>query len=136
VLGPELGGGRFHLADHRGKRAVLLAFWATFCEPCRAELADLSELAARASPDEVLVVAVATDGPDTAADVPLFVRRFDVRLPVVLDPDGRIADLYAPSRAVPAAALVGKDGRVAAVHEGYDPGARWAADAVARALGR
>ena len=44
-------------ADLRG-RAVLLNFWASWCEPCRAEMPTLQQVADLYGPDKLLVLAI------------------------------------------------------------------------------
>lgn len=132
----QVDGSTFRLSDHLGNKVVLLDFWSTFCEPCKAEFPQLRDIYERDRARGLLVVGVAMDGPETAADVPAFVKRFGVDFPVVLDEDSRIASLYNPKKSMPLSVLIDRAGRIAAVREGYNPGdeALVAAD-IAAALG-
>jgi cytochrome c biogenesis protein CcmG, thiol:disulfide interchange protein DsbE len=49
------------LSDFRGK-VVVLRFWASWCETCRAEQPSLEALAGDVDPDDVEVLSVASDG--------------------------------------------------------------------------
>ncbi len=115
-------GATFRLSDHLGKSVVLLDFWATFCEPCKAEFPHLRAMYERDRARGLLVVGVAMDGPETVADVPAFLRRFEIDFPVVVDDDSRIASLYNPKKSLPLSVLIDRRGRVALVREGYNPG--------------
>jgi peroxiredoxin len=83
---PATDGTTHSLAAPRD-RTVLVHFFATWCEPCREELASLSHLA-RTSSTTLSVVAV------NVAEVPVRVRRFldttPVDFPVLLDTDRTI----------------------------------------------
>jgi peroxiredoxin len=80
---PDIGGANVALTSQRG-RPVLVHFFATWCEPCRDELAALRSLVAHAD-GHITVVAI------SVAEVPLRVRRFmeqnPVNYPVLLDED-------------------------------------------------
>jgi peroxiredoxin len=118
----DVDGKTFRLSDHVGKKVVLLDFWSTFCEPCKAEFPHLRALYEADRDKGLLVIGVAMDGPETIADVPAFVKRFDLGFPVLTDDDSRIASLYDPKKSMPFSVLIGRDGRILAVREGYNPG--------------
>jgi peroxiredoxin len=120
--GRDVVGNTFRLSDHLGKDVVLLDFWSTFCEPCKAEFPHLRAMYDAAHAKGLLVVGVAMDGPETVADVPAFVKRFELDFPVVTDEDSRIASLYNPKKSMPLSVLIDKAGRIVAVREGYNPG--------------
>lgn len=120
--GRDVDGNTFRLSDHLGKDVVLLDFWSTFCEPCKAEFPHLRAMYDGEHTKGLLVVGIAMDGPETVADVPAFVHRFDIDFPVVTDEDSRIASLYNPKKSMPLSVLIDKAGRIVAVREGYNPG--------------
>ncbi len=115
-------GKTFRLSDHLGKSVVLLDFWSTFCEPCKAEFPHLTALYNEQKSKGLLVVGVAMDGPETVADVHAFVKRFALEFPVVTDEDSRIASLFNPKKSMPLSVLIGRSGHIVAVREGYSPG--------------
>jgi len=75
-------------ADLRG-RAVLLNFWASWCEPCRAEMPTLQQVADFYGPEKLLVLAINFKEP--AARALQFAKTTGVSLPVLLDQDGKAA---------------------------------------------
>jgi peroxiredoxin len=132
----DVDGKTFRLSDHLGKGVILLDFWSTFCEPCKAEFPHLNAIYATKKDKGLLVLGVAMDGPESAAEVPAFVKRHEVGFPVVLDEDSRIASLYDPKKSMPFSVLIGRDGRIVAVREGYNPGDEKLVEAdVSKALG-
>ncbi|MGA3122003.1 MAG: TlpA disulfide reductase family protein [Polyangiaceae bacterium] len=118
----ELAGKPFHLRDHIGKEVIVLDFWATYCEPCKSEFPHLRSMYKKDRDRGLLVVGVSMDGPETAADVSAFVRRFELDFPVVLDEDSRIARLYNPKKSMPLSVIIDRTGRIAVVREGFSPG--------------
>ncbi len=108
---PGLDGRRVRLADFRG-RPVLLDFWATWCEPCRAEMDDLRDVRRRFG-DRVVIVGLAEDPtPDTprayAAAHGLTWRQ------AFLGPEPNPTDDRYDVRGLPSIWLVGADGRIVA----------------------
>jgi peroxiredoxin len=118
----DVDGKTFRLSDHLGKQVILLDFWSTFCEPCKAEFPHLGAMYQKDKARGLLVVGVAMDGPESVAEVPAFVKRYGIGFPVVIDEDSRIASLYDPKKSMPLSVLVARSGHIVVVREGYNPG--------------
>ena len=105
---PRLDATTWSLEEQRG-HAVLLNFWATWCEPCREEMPALAGLAAREQARGLRVVAVDYREPDDA------VRRFldatPLAIEVACDRDGAAAKAF-DVHAFPSTVAIGADGRV------------------------
>jgi peroxiredoxin len=85
---PSLDGTVHELARHRG-RVVLVHFFATWCEPCRAEMASLKQLQSRLESEPFVIV------PISVAEADGSVRRFfandSLPFAVLLDRDRAVA---------------------------------------------
>lgn len=111
---------RLTLADGQGLtlhdlagRPVMLNFWATWCGPCRIEM---PEIVRRSQTDAELVV-VAINVREELSLVQAFAADMQMTMPVALDQDGAISDLY-EVRGMPTSYFVGRDGQIAAVWTG------------------
>jgi thiol-disulfide isomerase/thioredoxin len=103
----DLDGKAWSLAGLKG-RAVVINFWATWCEPCRAELPSLEALAARHGRDGLVVLTV--NYQESVAAIERFLAIAPLSLPVLLDRDGQAARAWTP-RIFPSTVLVGRTGR-------------------------
>jgi thiol-disulfide isomerase/thioredoxin len=116
-----------------GGGAVLLNVWATWCQPCRAEVPALDTLQRRHAARGLRVVGVSVDDGRAPADVERFARRLGASYAVWLDPDDRISPLLG-AYGVPASVLVDRAGVVRWRHVGpvtaADPGLARALDQV------
>lgn len=104
---PDREGVLHRLADHRGKR-VLLVTWASWCG-CRADLARWNGLVAALAPDlPFTVVAVALDEPEAARP---WIEAAAPKYPCLVDRDHRVASLYGLVN-VPQAVWIDEAGKV------------------------
>ena len=118
----DTDGKTFRLSDHLGKEVILLDFWATWCDPCLAEMPHLEAMYERHKAQGLLIVGVSMDGPDTVAQVPSFAKRHDMTFPVVLDEDSHVVSVYDPKRAAPLSVLIDRAGHIVRIRESYNPG--------------
>jgi peroxiredoxin len=115
-------GRTLRLSDYLGKDAVLLDFWATYCEPCLAEMPHLEHLYEENADKGFVVIALSMDGPETVAEVRSLASRNGLTFPVGLDEDSHASSLYDPKKSAPFSVLIDKQGNVVRVREGYNPG--------------
>ncbi len=68
------------MAAHKGK-VVLYDFWATWCEPCRAELPQLVRLQAKLKARGFELVTISADEPEQAGDAEKVLKKSGAPLP-------------------------------------------------------
>lgn len=102
------------LVDYRG-RVVLLNFWATWCAPCRLEMPAIQERYERYGANELAVLAVNFDEPQS--QVVAFGEELGLSFPLLLDPGGEVQRMYR-IRGYPTSVFVDEEGIVRVVHIG------------------
>lgn len=125
------GGGRTALGDQRGK-VVVLNFWASWCEPCRAE-AKLLERAHRNLQRAGAGTVLGATYNDAVDDSKRFEREFKITYPSVRDVGTNLAKAYG-TRALPETFVLDGNGRIVAISRGQIS-QRFLDDALARAKG-
>jgi peroxiredoxin len=117
---PKLG---WHakLSDYRGK-IVIVSFWASWCPPCRKELGVLAAIQQQATRDKVVVFSVNwQENAQRFQQLKRFFKDKNLDLTLISDEDGYIGRQYGV-QAIPFMVIIGRDGKIAAVHIGYGDG--------------
>jgi peroxiredoxin len=125
-----IAGEKLSLSELLAEGPVVLDFWATWCKPCLTSLPELEKLSRKHRERGLRVVAISIDGPRNFSKVRLFANKLGLTMPLVIDRDERLQQLY-QVKAAPTTFLIGKDGRIAWHRQGYLPGD---AEALERAL--
>lgn len=87
----QLHGSELALADLNGK-GVVLNFWGTWCEPCKAEMPALQEKY-ETYKDKGLVVVGVNIG-ESPITIEPFIKQFGIDFPILLDRKSQITKLY------------------------------------------
>jgi len=116
-------GDTLRLSDHVGKEVLVLAFWDTWCEPCKTELPHLDRMYRAHKDKGLLVLAISMDDPSTAMQVAPYVHESGFAFPVLLDPSSKAANLYNTHKTAPYTVIIGRDGKIAQEGSGFEPAA-------------
>ncbi|MCU0663444.1 MAG: TlpA family protein disulfide reductase [Myxococcota bacterium] len=132
----DVDGQSHSLSEHLGKSVVVISFWASWCEPCKRELAKLDELYKAYKEQGLVVLAISMDEPETLGEVRPFVKQRGFAFPVLLDAESLVAARLNPRRSAPFNLIISKDRSIVWSHEGYVPGDEIAlGEAVIAAIG-
>ena len=102
----DLDGKAWSLAALKG-RPVLLNFWASWCEPCRAEMPSLELLQTRHEKAGLVILSVNYQEP--LPKIRRFLETLPFSLPILLDRDGDAASVWTP-RVFPTTVLIDRGG--------------------------
>ncbi len=96
-----------NLESLRGK-GVMLNFWATYCEPCEAEMPFMESLYPKYK-DDIEIVAVSLDMNDLV--IHRFIDKYNLTFPVVHDKKSKVMDQYKVGQ-LPSTFFIDPEGKI------------------------
>lgn len=118
----DVDGNWFSLSEHLGENVVYVSFWATWCVPCRREMPHLQKLHEEFADQGLTMIGVNTDPPGTTSKIKPYIKRYKISYTTLLDPNNNVLDKYNPTRELPYAVLIDREGDVVQVFPGYRTG--------------
>lgn len=88
---PKLGGGTITLSEYRGKKPVVLDFWASWCPNCRRDMPKLNRFYEKYK-DQFEVIGINLR--ENESTVRQFVNSRGLSFPIVFDPSNQTARAY------------------------------------------
>lgn len=105
----SLDGKTMKLSDFHGK-AVLLNFWATWCEPCKIEMPWFVDLQKKYEAQGFTVIGVAMDD-SSPSDIADFAKKMGVNYPILIGKEA-VGDQYGGIPYLPSSFYIDRDGKV------------------------
>ena len=106
----SLDGKTIHLSDYRGK-AVVVNFWATWCQPCRVEMPWFVELQKQYGPDGLQILGISADEDTSTDELGKFAKGMGVNYPILLGKE-KVEEEYGGIQFLPVTVYVDRDGNV------------------------
>ena len=119
------------LSDYRDK-VVVLDFYATWCEPCRASIPHLIDLQKQYGSQGLQVIGLNGGGQNDYDKVPDFAREFQIDYPLGIA-DAELEHLYIHDDVIPQTLVIDRNGRLLKHFVGYDSDVEEQLDAAIRA---
>ena len=119
---PDLQGESYTLTSNRATDVHVLAFWAAWCTPCQAELAQLKVIFADLKSRGLHVYAISIDSPETASRAASIAKQYNYGFPVLVDRETSVLTRYNQSGEIPFYVVLNADGEKIKEHQGYNRG--------------
>ena len=105
----NMKGDKVQLSSFKGK-AVVLDFWATWCEPCKLEMPWMVDLQKKYGPQGLQIIGVAMDDADDQT-ITEFARKMGVNYPLLRGTEA-VADLYGGLDGLPSTFFLDRSGKI------------------------
>lgn len=99
------------LSDLAGK-AVILDFWATYCEPCKREIPHLNSLIAKYGKDNLKIVGLNVGGDEDAPKIPAFVASTKIDYEIAFPEDALVNFIFSERSDIPQTAVFDRKGKL------------------------
>ena len=115
----DINSRKVSLSDFRGK-VIILDFWATWCEPCKAEIPGFIELQKKHGARGLQIIGLSVD--DSLPTAKKYADAMKMNYPVLLA-EGKedILMAYDPIPSIPVSVVIGRDGKICSKHVGIVP---------------
>jgi thiol-disulfide isomerase/thioredoxin len=109
---------RAALSDYKGK-VVVLDFYATWCEPCRAETPHLVRLQNEYGPKGFQVIGLNVGGDEDRYQVPAYAREFNIQYPLAYPDDDLVTKYLSDNENIPQSFVFDRNGNLLKRFVGY-----------------
>ena len=106
----SLHGSKYQLSDFQDQ-VVLIAFWASWCSPCKAEMPMMQKVYERFKDQGFTILAVNATAQDNITKVSDIVSDLSLTFPILLDTEGSITSSYLV-KAFPTSFLIDRNGKI------------------------
>jgi thiol-disulfide isomerase/thioredoxin len=112
----DADGGQHTIASFLG-HGMVINFWATWCQPCVAEMPSLAALSRALAPHDIAVLPLSSDHGGAAVVHAWFEAHNITGLPILLDPAGALGHAWG-GNGIPTTHVIARDGKERARMEG------------------
>ena len=107
------------LSEFKGK-VIILDFWATWCEPCKAEIPGFIDLQKKYAARGLKIIGLSVD--DSLPTAQKYAEAMKMNYPVLLaEGKEEILMAYDPIPSIPVSVVIGRDGKICSKHFGIAP---------------